>query len=53
MCKLLVVIAIMFTVILIGCAEKSSFKTFPWTETEIEEMENREVKSVPICEWKF
>ena len=51
--NLLMVVAIMFIVVLIGCAEKSSFRTAPWTEIEIEEMENSEVTSVPICHWKF
>jgi len=51
--NLLIIAVVMFVVVLVGCAEQSSFRTAPWTETEIEEMENSEVTSVPICHWKF
>jgi len=49
MIKIILTVIILFGIIMIvGCSENSKVKTAPWSKTQIERMEMREVESVPI-----
>lgn len=49
--NVLLIVFIVFVLILGGCVEE--VRTPPWTDYEIEEMENKEVTCVPILQCKF
>ena len=46
-------IMIIFTMFLYGCGEENKVRTAPWTQQEIEQMEDSNVDSVPVFVWSF
>ena len=51
--KIILTLVILFCMMIVGCNEKSKVKTAPWSDTEVERMENDEIKSVPILVLPF
>jgi len=51
--KKLIVMSLLLVIILTGCSESTKVETPPWSKEQVKQMEEDNVKSVPLVKIKF
>ena len=46
--KIWILLTVVFVISLIGCSKQNKLETPPWSETQIEQMQEDEVETVPF-----
>lgn len=51
--RIVLTLAILFCMMIVGCSETSKVETPPWSDSQIEQMENDVIESVPFSIVRF
>lgn len=51
--KIILTLAVLCSIVLMGCNESATTSIPPWSPSQIERMENEEVKCVPLLVFRF